>query len=187
MSDDDEAKPAKKRPKGNYAIGYAKTPEHTRFKPGNEIGKRGGRPKGRKNNATLIREILEHKIEIKLPGGASKRVSLLHAATWKLAMKALSGDPRAYAEIAQLAVQVGIVTSEPPPADEELSPDQAETFARFRAALEAEVMARHAAGPSGPSAPEAHAIVVSVPGRPTVRRVTFGVTKPAAGSVGGVV
>lgn len=183
MSDDDETKPAKKRPKGDYAVGYAKTPDHSKFKPGNEIGKRGGRPKGRKNNATLIREILEFKIDMTLPGGTSKRVPLLHAATWKLAMKALVGDARAYAGIKQLAEQVGIVVSEPPPADEELSPDEAATFEIFLGSVAAEADLKRALLPKPVSAEKGvPGTVIRFPDRPTVRRVTFGEPTRGRGS-----
>ena len=179
---DGKPRKAKQQPRGDYEAGYAKTPEHTRFKPGNEIGKKGGRPKGRKNKATLLREILEFKIEMNLPGGASKRVTELEAATWKMATKAVGGDARAFAEIKQLANQVGIEISEPPPPDEVLSAEEEETLRQFLATIEAGALAKRAsdARPSSSIVPVPHPAadraptVVAIPGKPTVRRVTFG-------------
>lgn len=172
MTSDDEPKKGKQQPRGDYQVGYARTPEHSRFKPGNQIGKKGGRPKGRKNNATLLREILEFKIDMVLPGGTSRRVSLLEAATWQTATKALRGDARAYAEIKNLAGQVGIEINEPPEPDEALTAYEEETLAQYNAVIAAEAIAKHKSVAEAPSS--SASCVSRVLGRPTVRRVTFG-------------
>ncbi len=172
-------KMAKKQPQGDYPVGYAKTPEHSRFKVGNEFGKKGGRPKGRKNNATLLREILESKIEITAPDGVKKRVTMIEAATWQNLKKALSGDARAYAEVMRLAGQVGIETHAPSAPNEELAADEAATLALFHQAMEAEVLAKHGLPAATPPAPDdGSPAVVSYPDRPTVRRVNFGPRPP---------
>ena len=48
----------------DYEIGYGKPPKKHQFKPG-QSGNRKGRPKGTKNTATLLREILDRKIELR--------------------------------------------------------------------------------------------------------------------------
>jgi hypothetical protein len=47
-----------------YQVGYGKPPQEHRFRPG-QCGNRKGRPKGSKNNATLLREILDRKIPVR--------------------------------------------------------------------------------------------------------------------------
>ena len=47
-----------------YRVGYGKPPKQHQFQPG-QSGNRKGRPKGAKNKATLLREILDRKIEVR--------------------------------------------------------------------------------------------------------------------------
>lgn len=162
-------KPPKREPKGDYSVGYAKTPEHSRFKPGNEFGKKGGRPKGSKNNATLLREILEFKIDMTLPSGITRRVTVLEAATWKTVTKALSGDARAYAEIKHLAEQVGIEITQPPIPDDDLTAEEATTLQHYKASIAAEALAKNAAERDQ----AANASVTPQADRPSVRTVVF--------------
>lgn len=178
-----DSKKAKKRPQGSYDVGYAKPPERTRFKPGNKFGKKGGRPKGRKNTATQLREILEQKIEVTLPGGKTQKLTMFEAATLKVVAKALGGDARAYAVMMQLAEQVGIEVHEPPPPDEALATEEAAILDRFLATVAAEAVAEQAAATRIPP-PQLSSKVQRVPGRPTVRRVTFGPPGAEAGAAG---
>jgi hypothetical protein len=59
----------------HYTVGYAKPPTASRFKPG-QSGNAKGRPKGRKNFKTLIRNAMTAKISIQ-EGGRNRQVSKL--------------------------------------------------------------------------------------------------------------
>ncbi len=74
----------------SYNVGYGKPPKRSQFHKG-VSGNRKGRPKGKRNMATVLTEILEEEIVIK-EGGVRKRVTKLEAALKQLANKAASGD-----------------------------------------------------------------------------------------------
>lgn len=75
---------------GPYNVGYGKPPRHSRFRKG-VSGNRKGRPKGRRNIATVLAEILEEEIVI-TERGVRKKVTKLEAALKQLINKAASGD-----------------------------------------------------------------------------------------------
>ena len=50
-------------PCASYAVGYRRPPKQHQFRSG-QSGNRKGRPKGAKNTATLLREILDRRIEV---------------------------------------------------------------------------------------------------------------------------
>lgn len=81
----------------DYDIGYGKPPKGTRFKKGRS-GNPKGRPKGRKNFATILVEELSEKLTIK-EAGKARKVTKLEAVTKQLVTKAINGDPRALAEL----------------------------------------------------------------------------------------
>jgi hypothetical protein len=58
-----------------YNVGYGKPPRRSRFRKG-VSGNRKGRPKGKRNIATVLTEILEEEIEI-TEGGVRKTVTKL--------------------------------------------------------------------------------------------------------------
>ena len=51
-------------PRESNDIGYCKPPKHSQFKPGRS-GNPRGRPKGAKNETTILREILNKRIAIR--------------------------------------------------------------------------------------------------------------------------
>jgi Family of unknown function (DUF5681) len=53
-----------KRPKGDYVVGKYRPPVHTRWQPG-QSGNPSGRPKGRLNVKTELKELLRKKITIR--------------------------------------------------------------------------------------------------------------------------
>ena len=59
----------------NYEVGYCRPPKKSQFKAGTS-GNPKGRPKGAKNEATILRNILNRQIEIR-DGGRVRRVSVL--------------------------------------------------------------------------------------------------------------
>ena len=55
----------------DYEVGYGKPPRHTRFRKG-QSGNPGGRPKGAKNLATLLKEALNEPVTVAENGGRRK-------------------------------------------------------------------------------------------------------------------
>lgn len=173
-------KRTKQQPRGDYPVGYAKPPDHTRFKPGNEIGRKGGRPKGGRNDMTSARKLLRMPLK-KLAQIDMSRLSVLEASVVKLAQQALKGSVRAIVEIRRLAFEVGALQFDPPElVQDELLEHEEATIADFMASLFA---AGHPllTGKLPDPADADPAPVTRVPGRPTVRRVNFGAVMRAAG------
>ena len=81
------------KPKGDYAVGYGRPPQATRFKSG-QSGNPKGRPKGTKNLATDLAEELGEMIHIR-EGERQLKVSKQRAMLKALVAKALKGDARA--------------------------------------------------------------------------------------------
>jgi hypothetical protein len=55
----------KKKPTGNYAVGYAKPPKSGRFAPG-QSGNPNGRPKGRPSPSELFLEEIARIVQVKI-------------------------------------------------------------------------------------------------------------------------
>jgi Family of unknown function (DUF5681) len=83
----------------SYSVGYGKPPRQHQFEPG-ESGNRKGRPKGKKNSLTLLREILDRKIEVRI-GGKLRKMSVREAILTRFAEAALKGDTKAAAFLLQ--------------------------------------------------------------------------------------
>jgi hypothetical protein len=82
-----------------YRIGYGKPPREHCFKPG-QSGNRAGRPKGSKKTTTLLRELLDRKIEIRTKGTVRK-ISVREAILTRFAEAALKGDTKCAAFLLQ--------------------------------------------------------------------------------------
>ena len=82
-----------------YSVGYGKPPIEHRFKEG-QSGNPTGRPKDTKNNATVVREILDQKVEMRI-GGILRKVRLREAILMRFAEAALKGDTKAAAFLLQ--------------------------------------------------------------------------------------
>ena len=82
---------------GEYQIGYAKPPTDTRFQKG-KSGNPKRRPKGSKNSATLLKEMLAEKVIIS-EGGKRKKITKQEAMYKQLENKAASGDLRSIREV----------------------------------------------------------------------------------------
>jgi hypothetical protein len=81
------------RSASDYEVGYGRPPKNTRFKTG-QSGNPKGRPKGAKNEATIWRDILSRKLQIR-DGGRVRNVSLLEAMLLKYTERALNGEAKA--------------------------------------------------------------------------------------------
>lgn len=86
--------------KPDYAVGYGKPPEATRFKPG-QSGNRQGRPKGAKNLSTIVSNAIKEKVPVTV-NGKRKMVSKLEVAITQMANKAASGDAKAFSQLLPL-------------------------------------------------------------------------------------
>jgi Family of unknown function (DUF5681) len=86
--------------KKEYAVGYGKPPQATRFKAG-QSGNPSGRPKGTRNLATDLHEELNEKITVR-EGTATRSISKQRAVVKSLMNAALKGDTRATAQITAL-------------------------------------------------------------------------------------
>jgi hypothetical protein len=83
----------------NYGVGYGRPPKQHQFQPG-QSGNRKGRPQGVKNTSTLLREILDRKVEMR-SGGIPHKVSVREAMLTRFAEAALKGDVKAAAFLLQ--------------------------------------------------------------------------------------
>ena len=98
---------AKRQPTGDYGVGYCRPPEATQFKKG-QSGNRRGRPKGTKNIATHLNEILQERISVR-EGGKVRTMSKAEAMLQKVTHRAMMGDPKALSSIIALARMSGLL------------------------------------------------------------------------------
>jgi hypothetical protein len=84
---------------GTYSVGYGKPPKQHRFQPGHS-GNPKGRPKGKKNTTTLVREILDRKIEVR-SGGKARKVTVREGILTGFAQASLKGDTKSAAFLLQ--------------------------------------------------------------------------------------
>jgi hypothetical protein len=82
-------------------VGYRNPPQRTQFKKGHS-GNPKGRPKGKRNLATVLEKTLHEKVVIN-ENGRRKTITKLEAAVKQLVNKAASGDLRALQQLAGLA------------------------------------------------------------------------------------
>lgn len=76
-------------------VGYGRPPREYQFKPG-QSGNKRGRPKGSKNEATIIEELSSRKVEVR-QNGREKKITLLEAIWLRCAEDALKGNLKAAA------------------------------------------------------------------------------------------
>jgi hypothetical protein len=78
---------------GDYEVGYAKPPKHTRFRKG-QSGNPRGRAKNTRNLKTELRSVLDETLSLSMAGREVK-LSARKAMLLALRNKALKGDTRA--------------------------------------------------------------------------------------------
>jgi hypothetical protein len=144
---DDRAQPSavtKGGPDPDYAIGYGRPPVHTRFQAGRS-GNPRGRPRTRKNLASMAKEVLQQPVAV-MVNGRRRTVPALQAALQKLLSRALKdGDPRALAAIIALADRAGLADAASPEGAEGLSTEEREVLELLRASFDPPAV------PGGPS------------------------------------
>ena len=91
------SKNRKRQPGGDYTIGFARPPKHTKFRPGNAAAKRR---KGKKPETSLdiFKRVIREEITIRA-GEESLRMTLGDAVLYANHQKALLGDARAQANM----------------------------------------------------------------------------------------
>jgi hypothetical protein len=112
-------------------VGYGRPPVEHQFKPG-QSGNKRGRPKGSKNEATIINELLNRKIEAREHGKARK-ISLLEGILFKFAEDALRGNPKS---AAFLLARKQLIESSEQPATAALDTDERKVLDAFIQELE---------------------------------------------------
>jgi len=89
----------RKPPSPSDKVGYRRPPKHAQFKPG-QSGNPAGRPKGVPNLATEVRRILDELVDI-TDRGILRQVTMRHAMAKSMIAKALKGDAKLLALIAE--------------------------------------------------------------------------------------
>lgn len=121
---------------GNYAVGYARPPKETQFKPGRS-GNPKGRPKGAKSEDTIFREVMGTKVPMSVRGKVRK-VTVLEAVWMKVADDALKGNAKA------ISLLLGRARSfdGTDPATRELHQDDRQVLQSYLREVEAELKAK---------------------------------------------
>lgn len=110
--------PRKTKPPGDYEVGYAKPPTHTRFKSG-QSGNPRGRAKGARDLKTVAGEALKGEFLQTLTvveGGKSRSLTKLGLMITTNVNKAAKGDARALRELLAFAHRLGLLEGPPPAA-----------------------------------------------------------------------
>ena len=84
----------------DYKVGYKRPPAAHRFQPG-ESGNPAGRPKGRRNLRSLVREVANTEIEV-TSGARKRKMTMAEAIVHSQFKAALQGNTRAGAIVLQL-------------------------------------------------------------------------------------
>ena len=89
----------------DYKTGFGKPPKRSQFKPGRS-GNLKGRPKGRKNLASIIDAACNEKVRVK-DGNGYRTISKIEALVTQLMNKAALGDVKAIKELVRLYESTG--------------------------------------------------------------------------------
>jgi hypothetical protein len=94
-----------------YTVGYGKPPSTSRFKPG-QSGNAKGRPKGRKNLKTLIRQAMTAMITVQ-EGSSGRHVTKLEGVVLRQLQNALKGNDRSAMAVIKMASEMGLLEDTP--------------------------------------------------------------------------
>lgn len=107
-----ERKRSKTKPA--YKVGYGKPPLENRFQPG-QSGNPKGRPKGHKNLATDLKEVLQERVPVQ-ENGKIRKMTKQRALVVATFNRALKGDPKAVSSI--ITMMRSLMPQEPVVADD---------------------------------------------------------------------
>lgn len=102
-------------------VGYGRPPKHSRFRPG-ESGNQRGRPPGRKNFTTVIREYAQGRMKV-TEGGRDKTLPRFDALQRTMWAQAFKGNPKALAFVLQSLREAGLLKAEPQEEMEQITPE----------------------------------------------------------------
>jgi hypothetical protein len=122
---------------GDYAVGYARPPVHSRFRKG-ASGNPAGRPRGCRNLSTLVTEELNKSVPVR-EGGRVRTMSKRAALLASMVNRALQGDARMTSLLLSLMHRIETGDSAAPPPEPMSDADAAiiDAFAhRLRATAE---------------------------------------------------
>lgn len=112
---------SKRKPSGEYEVGYGRPPQHSRFKPG-QSGNPRGRPKGRQNLKTVLENILDQKVTV-TENGRPKVMRKRELMLVSHVNKAVKGDVRALNSIIALMARTGLADVEVEQVEREPAPE----------------------------------------------------------------
>ena len=110
-----------------YEVGYGKPPVASRFTKG-QSGNPSGRPKGRKNLATVLSQALQRKVAVN-DNGRRRMISVFEAAVTQVVNKAATGDARAFEVILRMQPFLADNSSEQLTPDREMDLQHAQRIA----------------------------------------------------------
>src|SRR3954452_17894308 len=129
-------------------VGFRKPPKRTQFKPG-QSGNPNGRPKGAKNFATRVAEVLSKPVKI-TQGKRQKWVRTDVAMLMRMREKGLNGDLRASDRLFGYA---NLYVEQPSNADQRVDADDEAVLAEYEAKIRGDVEASLAGQVAEPQAP----------------------------------
>jgi hypothetical protein len=94
-----------------YAVGYGKPPSASQFRPG-QSGNVKGRPKGRKNLKTLIKQAMTAMITVQ-EGSSGRHVTKLEGVVLRQLQNALKGNDRSAMAVIKMASEMGLLEDTP--------------------------------------------------------------------------
>lgn len=123
----------RRRSTGIYEVGYRRPPKKSQFKPG-QSGNPKGRPRGAKNEATILHNIFNRQIEMR-EGGRVRKVSVLEGMLLRFTDDALKGNPKSAAFLLnRYRLTEGITTQ-----TDDLDQDDREVFEALMREIEAKL------------------------------------------------
>jgi hypothetical protein len=94
----------------DFSVDFRKPPKHSQFKPG-QSGNPKGRPKGIKNAAKAIADVLNEKIAVRI-GDKVRRIPKFEAILQSISAKALKGDAKSALVLIKLASEHGLLLNQ---------------------------------------------------------------------------
>ena len=123
----------KKKPAGEYEVGFGKPPESGQFKKGTS-GNLKGRPKGARNLKTDLLEELDETMNVR-EGDRERRISKQRALIKIQVARALNGNDRAAAKIIDLYLKVIGLDDDAADADLPLTDDESAVIEKLEERL----------------------------------------------------
>jgi Family of unknown function (DUF5681) len=116
-----------------YEVGYGRPPAAHRFQPGRS-GNPRGRPKGAKNETTVLRDLLNRKIDVR-QGGRARKITVFEAILLRFTEDALKGNTKSAAFLFNRYAGNEASDSQP---DNDLTADDREVLDAFARRFEAQ-------------------------------------------------